>query len=111
MSSMPDRVRELLAAPSLAGLAYALRNPEVWPKEYREAGWHFPSCTRCAMGLGHALWNGFDVTGSLGISMAEACRLFGGSRREGPYAGIDRRFITPTHVADAIDAFLLRRAA
>lgn len=116
MSSMPDRVRELLAAPSLEALSYALRHPEVWPEKYSEAGWHFPSCARCAMGLAHALWptkisvpDPEDCAPALGITSDQA-RIF---------------FIVPGHdvctnrgelvkagdIADAIDALLLHRAA
>lgn len=39
--------------PTLHALSYALRHPEMWPKEFR---WNFNECSQCAMGLAFALW-------------------------------------------------------
>lgn len=42
-----------LDKPSLHGLSYALRHPDVWPEGFI---WNYGNCDNCAMGLAHALW-------------------------------------------------------
>lgn len=42
-----------LSKPSIEGLIYALRHPEVWPKGFE---FDFRFCSKCAMGLAHAMW-------------------------------------------------------
>lgn len=44
-----------LSAPSLAGLAYALRHPELWPKEFI---WDAAHPHKNPVGLAFKLWNG-----------------------------------------------------
>lgn len=53
-----------LSKPSIAGLAYALRHREIWPKGFK---WDFPQPDGCAIGLGGRLW-GFH--GSQWLSLA-----------------------------------------
>lgn len=116
-----------LGAPSLDGLAYALRHPETWPKGFV---WDFNECSRCAMGLAHALWGDAPVNGNndawtsasarlLAVPYEEADRIFywEGYQQVRPkkFLGIkigsvvvDADNVTPGMVADAIDTYIAR---
>lgn len=116
--SETDRLFRELDKPSLENLAYALRHPETWPKEFH---WNFNYCEHCAMGLAHQLWakNVAEARRSTGASiMAQAFAIpFSASREIFFGAGFSYRYrngfpvlfasaITPEMVADKIDRFL-----
>ncbi len=42
-----------LSKPTLPGLAYLLRRPDLWPKGF---SWDYGNCNRCAMGLVTRMW-------------------------------------------------------
>lgn len=119
-----------LDKPSLVGLSYALRHPDVWPKGFV---WNYGNCHQCAMGLAHKLWSEVEVadpdtgatimarTFSMPYSVSRGIFL-----GQGPYADWmptkkettghffnkktttrdDHDEVTPEMVADQIDAFL-----
>lgn len=47
--------KELLAKPSLKGLVYLLRHPQLWPEGFR---WDWSRSESCAMGLAAKYWGG-----------------------------------------------------
>lgn len=95
-------IAELLAKPSLEGLAYLLRHPEHRPIGFR---WNYSRYETCAIGLANHAWNGgyksttclTFMEKTLGVPAALIAPLFGDASRP------DRR---PTDVADRIDRFL-----
>jgi hypothetical protein len=115
-SFAPDTISPDLARPSLEALSYALRHPETWPKGFR---WDYGSCSSCAMGLTKKLWENpareercdlpdlrAEKYGKLfGMPQAASDKIFL-YLTEGHGCGTG--YITPHHVADAIDAYLAR---
>lgn len=113
-----------LEAPSLEGLAMALRDRSTWPAGFE---WDFLFCENCAMGLANALWNiqtddnpVSDMASAMGISSAAARSLFYDAdwlrpvprRIFGIQFGtrtVELRDVTPEMVAAAIDAYLARQ--
>jgi hypothetical protein len=86
--------------PSLKGLSYFLRRPELWPEGFV---WNYGDYRTCAVGLAYQLW---------GIHLDNLPKVF-----NIPYGSVDRLFfsaatkhdtinVTPLHIADDIDAFL-----
>ncbi len=98
----PDQIRALSDAastPSLVALSYALRHPETWPSDF---AWDFRACDTCAMGLTARLWRDATYVGrAFNIGIGTVHSLFSMDAY-----GIPPKDVTPTHVADAIDAFL-----
>ena len=118
MSTQDDRIAELLAKPSLAALAYALRHQETWPEGFV---WNFYNCRTCAMGMAADLWAGVTrpiravapmerwTGAAFNLSSYEVEMLFGSTL---PVSlGIALHKITPEHVADAIDNYLTSHPA
>ena len=102
--------------PSLEGLAYILRHPELWPQGFE---WNFAWCQTCAMGLAWRLCNGQPKTSTKGIFdwTANTFALSPGLVEEMFTTRLMRRIgvqysdeVTPLHVADAIDRYLLAAA-
>jgi hypothetical protein len=60
-----------LSKPSLAGLAYLLRNPEQWPVGFQ---YSFPSCRTCAMALACITWDLVDMHDADDQDIIKACR-------------------------------------
>ena len=124
MSNLDNRVARLLAKPSLEGLAYALRHPEVWPEGFE---WGYGECETCAVGLASKLWSmGFAkwyaawldgevdthvtnasawVSEHLHLPDPIARAIF--MRLNHQHHGYHN--VTPHHVATAIDAYLAQR--
>jgi hypothetical protein len=119
-----------LDKPSLVGLSYALRHPELWPPNFY---WNYESCSQCAMGLAHALWrqsipranglNGASIMANrFAMPFTDARNIFMGQGEWCPTQTIaegrlwwkreitesDYRAVTPEMVADQIDAYLSR---
>ncbi len=97
MSTLNDKVKTLLAKPSLNGLVYALEHSEVWPESYAETGFHWKSCGTCALGLASALWGMEPSCDSISIAMSvphEACEWF--------FIWSGTLTTTPADVADTI---------
>lgn len=120
-----------LNKPSLVGLSYALRHPELWPPGFQ---WNYKSCETCAMGLAHQLWNDIPLGSNnanqgasimakaFAIPFSTAKNVFMG--QTGSYASswvpskikrewlfhkknvCDQDAITPEMVADQIDKYL-----
>lgn len=57
MSNLDDRVKALLAKPSLEALSYILRHEETWPKNF---SWNFDGFFSCAIGLSQQIWETID---------------------------------------------------
>lgn len=99
-----------LDTPSLEGLAYALRHPEIWPVGFE---WAFDDCSQCAMGLAHRLWTkqvpqyfyAEDMSASFDISEFYASKIFGGDWTDNK--SFDE--ITPVMVARQIEKLLKSR--
>lgn len=115
-ASHPD-----LSKPSLAGLSYVLRHPEIWPDGFE---WNYGNCRTCAMGIAHRLWtlvpDLFFVTPDIWIRATaakfvlageDASRIFGwaGGSRDTQPIGFSQ-LVTPTDIADLIDAYLAKQA-
>ena len=107
MSTLPDRTTALLAAPTLEGLAYALRHREVWPEGFE---WDYSLCETCAIGMARELWDStrnldlpdiFNISVMFNISVDTAFDIF-------VWLGLDSTCatITPDYVAAAIDRYL-----
>ena len=114
MSTLDDRVTSLLAKPSLEGLAYALRHPQVWPEGFK---WSYAHCETCAMGMAVELWSlrvkeegnatyRNAICNAIEIERTVATKIF---CELGPALGASMWDVTPEHVADAIDAYLAQR--
>lgn len=105
MSNFTDRTTALLDKPSLEGLSYALRHPEVWPEGFV---WDYDNCKQCAMGLCVVLnWTNLPGTIAMralfGISIENAFEIFyniAGSTERG------KATVTPAMVASVIDSYL-----
>jgi hypothetical protein len=92
-----------LDKPSLRGLAYVLRHPELWPSDFV---WEFSDCDACAMGLAFRLWDlgehpwSFSMTEHFPISEQTSIELF-------TYSSTDvRGYIPPEEIAARIEAYL-----
>ncbi len=101
-----------LDEPSLAALSFALRHTETWPDGF---GWDYGNCETCAMGLAHKFWGGIlnkerharesvcRMASVFGIRQEKALEIF-------VFAPANRqlrlRGVTPTQIADLIDAHL-----
>jgi hypothetical protein len=99
--------------PSLRALAFALREPSLWPPGFE---WNFHDCDRCALGLARAMWAGSIVKGNpidqaawagqvFGITFSQAADIFlstGISSLSESYG----KNITPDDVAARIDRVL-----
>lgn len=122
-----------LDKPSLHGLSYALRHPDVWPKNFT---WDYTRCETCAMGLAHQLWNEIpahhksrDHNGgstkmakAFAIPFTAAKNIFFGYGGWTPYTPTttghlwwkkttnlsDLENVTPEMVADQIDKYLAK---
>jgi hypothetical protein len=125
MTTHPDAIRALLARPSVEGLIYALRHPEVWPEGFV---WDYSDCTTCALGLTYRLWISSDDEADIpwigkaarwgekhfGMPPEIAEHVFldlADTRCGEPDAVQQRKFlaITPEHVAAALERWLERR--
>jgi hypothetical protein len=118
MSTQDDRIAELLAKPSLAGLAYALRHPDAWPEGFV---WNFYDCRTCAMGMAAQLWASVSrpirvpapmerwTRATFNLSSYEVEMLFGITLPVSLDIALHK--ITPEHVADAIDNYLTTHPA
>jgi hypothetical protein len=102
--------------PTLRGLAYALRHPDLWPPSFRE--WDYSHAATCAIGLTNALlraqepwfWlssaprnNLFQVYGIDAMTVGRIFFNVGKRRHIGLFA------VTPEHVAETIDRVLAER--
>lgn len=114
-----------LGKPALHNLAYVLRHPELWPKDFT---WHFDKCTKCAMGLAHELWFknekwNFDrehvpsyMARAFAMPLGEAQEIFmqnmwSKNKILGlsiPFTEKDFSDITPEMVADEIERYIAR---
>lgn len=107
MSTIDDKAAALLERPSLEGLSYALRHPEIWPKGFE---WNYDHCCTCAMGLAGNLWGQIrapctdEMCKTMPLTRTEARDIF--TRLALYVDGV----IASEHVADAIDALLASRA-
>jgi hypothetical protein len=116
----------------LRRLAFALRNPQTWPKGFV---WNFNACTQCAMGLACQLWLADEtpvqregesfhrqyvslIARRLAIPFGDVERLFltatWGETFSNHFFGLiwwrrelDFDKVTPEMVADAIDSYLV----
>jgi hypothetical protein len=116
MSSLDDRVKALLAKPSLEGVSYILRNRELWPEKFK---WSFSKECTCAIGLSNKIWcislsikndtylNDFTNAFYQKIKYQIDCENFLNIFCRSETYNILR--ITPVHVADAIDAYLEKK--
>lgn len=101
-----------LSIATLPNLSWLLRHPEAWPSGFE---WNYYDCRTCAMGLASTLWSGFHepVTG-VGRALDWVSHIFNMENKEAEdifsqldnILGFTTRFITPIHVADAIDQYL-----
>jgi hypothetical protein len=109
---MPFDGLPTLDKPSLAALSFALRHPETWPEGFV---WDYGNCETCAMGLANRLWGG--ILNKEPYAGESACRMASvfGIRQEKAFeififAPANRqlrlRGVTPTQIADLIDAHL-----
>jgi hypothetical protein len=97
--------------PSIGALAFILRHKELWPKGFV---WDYNACTTCAMGIAQRLWpeqieHGWDTAKVLGMSRADARRIFEGGDHRLWYRA--RRYIEgirPENIADLLDEVLTR---
>lgn len=106
-----------LSKPSLAALSHVLRHPEIWPEGF---SWSYSSCLNCAMGLAHNLWRIVAKRYNSPEECVEQVRLAFTLPRETAYeiflwAGREDDFddfgdVTPTDIADLIDAYLVKQA-
>lgn len=111
-----------LTTPSLGGLSWLLRHQEAWPEGFV---WDYTECRACGMGLAIALWDKKtldrlgDRNTSYAIAAGATMKLFPSSFcRAGDFEDIFRvvqstldifhEDVRPSHVADAIDAYLAR---
>lgn len=97
--------------PDLATLAYVLRHRELWPEGFV---WDYEDRSCCAMGLAYDLWDAIsepdeeEIAATLHIPLAVSQAIF---------INLDETLgfspwrcgghVTPEHVADAIDQYLL----
>jgi hypothetical protein len=109
---MPFDGLPALDKPSLAALSFALRHPETWPEGFV---WDYGNCETCAMGLAYRLWGWIMKPEHFACDVAHQTSIAFGMRSETAgeiflYArrvyGISTEEITPTHIADLIDAHL-----
>jgi len=105
MSNINDRVKALLAYPSVPGLVYALRHREVWPENFK---WNFLRNRSCAMGLACKLWREIpgpfpeDVGHFLNLKPEYSYKVFYGS--DNFYGNsCNSVYITPEIVANALE--------
>lgn len=109
VEALPD-----LSVPSLEGLSWLLRHSEQWPAGFV---WDYGDCDKCAMGLAAKLWHhSFQKTdhhgyycwsiNSFKLSSKIVERIFYNLNK---VYGMHRLNITPIHVADAIDEYLVAR--
>ena len=130
--SIPTTTRPDLSTPSLPGLAWLLRHPKEWPQHFR---WEFGNVLReapcgtagCAIGIAHLVWGGMfgpglESHGRRARSSSEILNLTSAQVKlgmeEGDFEDIFLTcglydvalsiYVTPTMVADAIDAYLQR---
>ncbi len=89
-----------LTTPSLAALSYVLRHKEAWPPGHR---WDYTHCRTCAVGIYKTLWPEAEYLRSV-IGIYEYTRTF----CHHAYRPIRDPDVTPTMVADRIDAVLAR---
>lgn len=101
---------EILTKPSLAALSFVLRNPELWPDNFE---WNYTTCGDCAIGLAVKMWHGpratnfsFTFMEMFDISWADLSRIFCIAEQT---LGIAKSAVTPTHIADLIDAHLAQK--
>ena len=92
-----------LTAPSKEDLIHLLRNESKWPEGFE---FNFQNCSRCAIGLAHAVWPNVikhsaseNVGDAIGISRDIAHRIFG--RGNG---AMDLSRVTAADVADMLEA-------
>jgi hypothetical protein len=109
--------------PNLTALAYALRHPETWPKNFT---WNYEQCESCAMGLAVRLWPSLEppdynetwISREMSMSYREAVSIFFDM---GPFQKVktgwfrskmvrNKALVTPDDVADAIDRYLVASA-
>jgi hypothetical protein len=116
-----DRLFSDLDKPTLHGLSYVLRHPEMWPEGFY---WDYEDCCHCAIGLSDELWSDAvpctgdgdqpvsDMAKAFAMPYTEAERIFFWANRELPRKfGLferKRQDVTPDFVADQIDAYLAR---
>lgn len=114
-----------LRKPTLKGLAWLLRHPEDWPPNHK---WDFAAVLRaptenhcgtqgCAIGVAQLTW---PWCGELKSGWASRASVFDMAEREfelifddgdtlQTYGVYDDAKVTPSMVADAIDAYLTRK--
>ncbi len=106
-----------LSQPSLAGLSYLLRHPEMWPQGFK---WDYAYSNTCAMGLTIEVWEPWPETPFLaphvftalyGLTPSQASDLFVYAHRWARERvlwfwsrPVDR--VTPIMIADRIDKML-----
>lgn len=116
-----------LDKPVLHNLAYVLRHPELWPKDFV---WNFNKCDKCAMRLAHDLWFKNDkwifdkdnapsyMARAFAMPLGETQQIFMNKTwskdkiLELPIPFIEKKYkdITPEMVADEIDRYVATRA-
>lgn len=109
-----------LSKPSLQALSHILRNRDLWPEGFV---WDYNECTKCAMGMAHALWNKGNAAKYMEAAFMQTHWLFPNvshktigqifcNRKNGNLREItyffekEMCFITPENIADAIDIHL-----
>lgn len=117
------------STPSLVALSYALRHPETWPEGFV---WEYNNCRKCAMGLAIQLWhmhaNNYAsdrqemrrnwkswAARNFALPLESAEAIFFDTRASwklsAPISSLLMGAVTPTHVADAIDAYVATASA
>jgi hypothetical protein len=98
--------------PTLRNLSLVLRHEELWPPGFK---WDYSDCAGCALGLVSQMWRaGFGII----TSIPEEARFFQIPRHIAMkifyclhyHSRKSRQDITPTDVADVIDAWLTAAA-
>ena len=93
-----------LEQPSLRGLAYALRHRETWPAGFE---FYYFDPDHCGVGLAQKLWKrhfGLWLCEFPGLLPKSAHEIFFNRTNA---LGIAGEAVTPEHVADAIETYLL----
>jgi hypothetical protein len=98
-----------LSKPDLRTLAIVLRNPELWPPDFRE--WNYSCCWTCALQMVLELWgvsacwrdtaDWSKFYSAFGLSNTQHDQVF---HYAGRANGVQMKDVTPGMVADEIDA-------
>jgi hypothetical protein len=101
-----------LDKPTLEGLIYLLRHPDLWPVGF---SWFYPDCMRCAMGLSYFMWKNSGISHPILGTSQTVGRHFDLDEYQSKNAFLGATWrlhkfpltkVTPEMVADLLESYL-----